>query len=118
MLLIGIHQYPAAIAAGQSLSGPVPMGADTPVGIWMPPAWTPAALTFQVSPDGGTTWLELQDGLGTAVSVIAAAGQFIQLTNYMWRAINMIQIRSGTLAAPVVQVAAAIVVMIGRPEIV
>ena len=118
MFLIGLHQYQATIAAGQSLSGPVPTGADTPVGIWMPPAWTAAGLTFQVSPDGGSTWLDLYDGTGVEVSFVAGANQFIWLTSYMWRGINMVQVRSGTLAAPVAQAAGAVVTLIARPEIV
>lgn len=116
MFLVGIHTYPATIAAGQSLSGPTPTGVDTLVGISMPATWTAASITLQVSPDGGTTWQELYDGAGNEVTITAAAGQFIQLNSYMWRGMNMFQVRSGTLAAPVAQVAAAIVNLIARPE--
>jgi hypothetical protein len=119
MFLIGIHQYPATIAAGQSLSGPVPMGVDTLVGIEMPAAWTAAPLTFQVSPDGGTTWQELYDGAGNEVTILAAsaaAGRFIQMTSYMWRGINMLRVRSGTAGAPVAQSAGAVVTLIGRQK--
>lgn len=116
MFLIGIHSYAATIAAGQSLSGPVATGVDTLVGISMPAVWTAAGLTYQISPDGGTTWQELFDGAGNEITTTAAAGQFIQLTSYLWRGMNMFRIRSGTLAVPVVQVAAAIVTLIARPE--
>ena len=132
-----LNQYGAVIAPGASLSasytflssgmasaspavtGGVAMGADTLVGIWMPAAWVAAALTFQVSPDGGTTWLELFNDSGVAVSITAAAGQFISLvtnSNYTWRGINMLKVRSGTSGSPIIQTGGATVTLIGRPE--
>jgi hypothetical protein len=131
-----LNAYGAVIAAGQSLSagytiassggiaasvatGGVAMGADTLVGIWMPATWVTAALTFQVSPDGGTTWLELFNDSGTAISITAAASQYISLvinSNYTWRGINMLKVRSGTSGAPVVQTGGATVTLLGRPE--
>jgi hypothetical protein len=117
MILIGIHYYQAVIAAGASLSAAVPMGVDTLVGVSMPAAtWTPAQLTLQVSPDGGTTWLELYDGTGNPIAIQGAAGQQIMLTSNLFRSINMFKIRSGTLVAPVVQSAGATITLIGRPE--
>jgi hypothetical protein len=118
MFLIGLHPYSATIAAGQSLSAPTATGVDTLVGISMPATWTAAALTFQISPDGGTTWQELYDGAGNEVTVMAAAGQFIQMTSYMWRGMNLFQIRSGNKSVPVIQFAGVVVTLIGRPEIV
>lgn len=133
-----LNQYGAIIAAGQSLSGSytllasgaaavspavsggVAMGADTLVGIWMPATWVAAALTFQVSPDGGTTWVELFNDGGTAVSITAAASQYISLvtnSNYTWRGINMLKVRSGTSGSPVAQTGGATVTLIGRPEL-
>jgi hypothetical protein len=116
MFLIGIHSYPATIAPGASLSDPVATGVDTLVGISMPATWTTAALTFQVSPDGGTTWQELYDGAGNEVTVTAAANQFIQLTSYLWRGMNMFQVRSGTSGSPVIQSSGAVITLIARPE--
>jgi hypothetical protein len=104
---LNLDDYQAVIAAGQSLSGPVLMGADTLVAISMPSSWVNASLTFQASPDGGTTWQELYDGAGNALS---------GLPSYVWRGINALQVRSGTLAAPVVQTAGATITLIGRPE--
>ncbi len=117
MFLIGLTLNPASIAAGQSLSGPVSLGAFTLVGISMPTAWTTASLTFQASPDGGTTWQDIYDGAGNEVMITAAAQQFVMLPNfpsYDWRGINMLQVRSGTTGAPVNQVAAAVVNLITR----
>ena len=137
-LPLALNQYGATIAAGQSLSsgytyastggvsntiatGGVAMGADTLAAIQMPAVWTAAGITFQVSPDGGTTWCELYDDAGNEVTITSpAAGSFILLNahpSYEWRGVNLLKVRSGTAAAPVPQVAAAIVTLIGRPEI-
>jgi hypothetical protein len=109
-----------AAAASPAITGGVALGADTLVGIWMPATWVTAALTFQVSPDGGTTWVELFNDSGSAISITAAASQFISLvtnSNYTWRGINMLKVRSGTSGSPVVQTGGATVTLIGRPEI-
>ena len=119
MYSVGITLNPAVIAAGQSLSGPCALGALTLVGISMPAAWSTAALTFQVSPDGGTTWQELYDGAGNAVTVQAAAGQFViplAEPSYNWRGINMVHVRSGTAGSPVVQSAGATINLVTRSE--
>jgi hypothetical protein len=120
MFSVGITLNPATIAIGTALSGPVPLGALTLVGISMPAVWTTAALTFQVSPDGGTTWQELYDGAGNEVTIAAAAGQFViplADPSYFWRGINMVQVRSGTSGSPVNQVAAAVVNLVTRSEL-
>lgn len=119
MFSVGITLNPATIASGQALSGPVPLGALTLVGISMPAVWTPAVLTFQVSPDGGTTWQELYDGAGNEVTFTAGAGQFIiplADPSSAWRGINMVQMRSGTAAAPVNQTACAVINLVTRSE--
>jgi hypothetical protein len=106
MLSAAITLQPATIANGASLSGAVAMGPLTLVGISMPATWTAAVLTFQVSPDGGTTWQELYDDSGSEVTFQAAGGRYISIQNYpsyLWRGINMVKVRSGTSAAPVNQ---------------
>ena len=121
MFSVGITLNPVAIAAGASLSAACPLGALTLVGISMPAVWTAAALTFQVSPDGGATWQEMYDGAGNPVTVTAAAGQFVVPVadpSYVWRGINMVKVRSGTAAAPVNQAAAATVNLVTRSEMI
>ena len=98
-----------------SSSGAVPIGAKTLCGIVMPSAWTSAGLSFQVSVDGGTTWLELQS-TSAAVSYTAAASQYIQFDPAPWRGINMIKVRSGTLGAPVAQTGGAVGGLVIRSE--
>lgn len=106
----------ATIAAGQALSGPAALGAKTLVGIVMPSAWTAAGLTFQMSPDGGTTWLEVYSSAGSEIDFTVAASQFIQVDPSTWRGINMVQVRSGTAGAPVNQAAAAVIGLMVRSE--
>lgn len=102
---IGIAPGTALIASGTALSAAVPLGAKQLVGIAMPAAWDAAALTFQVSADGGTTWLEMTTSAGAAVSFTVAGGQFIAIDPAIWRGINMLKLRSGTSGAPVNQTA-------------
>ena len=119
MFSVGITLNPATIAAGTALSGPCALGALTLVGISMPAVWNAAPLTFQVSPDGGVTWQELFDGAGNEVTITAAAGQFViplADPSYLWRGINMVQVRSGTASAPVNQAAGAVVNLVTRSE--
>lgn len=107
----------ATIAAGAALSGAVAIGAKTLVGIAMPSAWTTAGLTFQVSVDGGGTWLELYSDAGSEIDFTVAASQFIQVDPATWRGINMVKVRSGTASAAVNQVAAAVIGLVVRPEL-
>src|SRR4051794_17824191 len=107
MLQTGIRRYPGTITSGTALSSPIAIGADTLEGIAMPAAWTTANITFQTSFDGGTTWLELINDAGTAVTLTgAAAGSFILLATtpkYAWRGVNLIKVRSGTSGSPMNQ---------------
>ncbi len=68
----GLHE--TTIVSGQAVSGDVDLASGTLVGIVMPEAWTAAGLTFQVSVDG-STWSELFDAAGNAISYTVAAGR-------------------------------------------
>lgn len=100
---------PVTIANGASLSGVVGL-IDynlTLVGIQMPAAWTAAALTFQVSVDGGSTWQNLYDGSSErSEAVDAARYQRIDYTKYA--GFTWLKVRSGTAGTPVNQGAARI----------
>jgi hypothetical protein len=114
---IGLTSYPAVIAAGASLSSPTPLGAGVLVGIVMPPVWTAAGLTFQVSADGGATWQELQDGTGAAVGYTVSANIAFNVSGYLWQGFNYLRVRSGTPVAPVNQVAAATITLQTIPSL-
>jgi hypothetical protein len=111
----------ATIAAGAALSAQVNLGKKTLVAIVMPAAWTAADLTFQSSPNGGASFGELYyaDGVSTDAAAemqihAPAAGQFIVLDPTKWRGVNCLTVRSGTSAAPVNQVAQAVLTLVIR----
>lgn len=98
---------PVTIPVGGALSPEINLGAQTLHGIVIPATWTAAELTFQVSIDGGATWHEMNDATATAVSCAVTAGDYAALDPDLWRSINCLKIRSGTLAVPVDQAVAA-----------
>ena len=101
---MSLTQTPVLIGNGTSLSAEIDLGIKVVVGIAMPAAWDAAALTFQGSIDG-VTWIELTTSAGAALSYTVAAGQFIMIDPTLWRGINAIKVRSGTLGTPVNQTA-------------
>ena len=134
----GLAKFGATIGIGTALSvgytyqmptgeqgtvsaGGVAMGGYTIVGILMPPVWTAANITFQVSCDGGATYGNLFDDNGTEIAIASpAVNNFIALANrpaYVWRGINLLKVRSGTSASPVNQAAATTVTLIARAHI-
>lgn len=94
----------AAIANGASLSGVCRPGEKTICAVVMPATWTAAGLSFQVSDDGGTTWYELLDQDGVAVTVASpAAATRYNLSAMDFQSANAFKVRSGTSAVPVAQ---------------
>lgn len=112
---IGIDVINATVANGTALSAEVDLGAKALVGIAMPAAWTAAAMTFQVSADGGATWLELTTTAGAAVNYTVANGQFIAVDPAQWKGINAVKVRSGTSGVPVNQGADRTIGLVVRP---
>lgn len=115
-LVQGIETINATIAINTSLSAAVAIGAKTIVGIAMPAGWDTAAMTFQVSADGGTTWLEMQTTSG-AVSYTVAASQYIAIDPAIWRGVNMVKVRSGTSGSPVTQTVARVIGLVVKSVI-
>ena len=103
MFQVGITLNPAVIAAGASLSAPCALGALTLVGISMPAVWISAPLTFQVSPDGGTTWGNFFTYLGAEVTAVAVASQYLEVDPNIFAAVRSLKLRSGTSGTPVNQ---------------
>lgn len=112
----GIDLITATITSGTSLSAAVPIGAKTLHGIAMPAGWDAAALTFQVSVDGGTTFVEMQSS-SAVVSYTAAAAQYIAIDPTLWRGVNMFKVRSGTSGVSVNQTADRVLTFVVRPVI-
>lgn len=97
----------AVIDSGENLSSAISVGHGWAIAIDMPDAFeddgAPIALTFQGSSDG-VRFLNLYDGLGNEVTIVAAVAQQVLLPRLpcLW-----LKVRSGTAAAPVVQGAGA-----------
>jgi hypothetical protein len=104
-------QTQAIIANGAAVSPQVNLGNGLLIGIRMPATWTAAVLTFQVSPDGGTTWLEMQSS-SAVVSYTVAQGQYIGVDPTIWRGVTALKVRSGTVGSPVNQAQQSIVTLI------
>ena len=113
-MALTIPPFPVTIAAGQSLSPEIDLGQWTLVGIWMPAGWTAAGLSFQTSLDGGATWLEHTTSAGTATLFNVAAGQYVAVDPALFRGVNALKLRSGTLGTPVAQVSNATINLIAR----
>lgn len=103
------HVVTATIAESGNLSGEVDIEGLILVGISMPAAWTAAAITFQGSPDDGSTYQNVYDLAGekTISSSVAIASAMIIFGPSEFIGIGRkLKIRSGTSGTPVSQVAA------------
>jgi hypothetical protein len=110
----------ATIAINGSLSGEVDIGTKSLVGLIVPATWIAASITFQVSPDGGTTWAVLMDpstaGPYTIATVTVTGGlpAAVAVDPTKLRGFVSYKIQSGTNGTPVVQTTAAVVQLITR----
>ncbi len=100
---MGLTTFTVAIASGQSLSSQIDIGPGKLVGILIPAAWTAANMTFQVSPDGGTTWGNFFTYLGAEVTAVAVASQYLEVDPNIFAAVRSLKLRSGTSGTPVNQ---------------
>lgn len=110
------QQVDVTIAAGATgLSGALDLKGMTPVAIQMPGTWVAADITFQVSLDGGVSYLDLYDEAGTEIVVKAAASRVIALNTVAkyWNG-GKIKIRSGTAALAVNQTASRTLILSAR----
>jgi hypothetical protein len=96
------------IAINTALSQAIFLGDGVLCAIQMSAGWDAADLTFQVSDDGGTTWQELRDSSGTAITVASpTAGYRLELDASDFKSAMFLKVRSGTSASPVNQTTAA-----------
>src|SRR5690242_18069352 len=99
---MSLLKVPVTIANSTSLSPAVNVQSTqvsdagrTLVGIQMPASWTSAAITFQCSTDGGTTFQDVYDSAGAEVSITAVQGHYVNLTQGNFAAFDVIKVRSG-----------------------
>ena len=113
---MGVSLIPVTIAAGQSLSPQVDLGALTLVGICFPASWVAANPTFQISPDGGATWFEhyLYTGSESVFGYGAGVATYLALDPNQWRGVYSLKVRSGTPVAPVVQTGSVTLTLVTR----
>lgn len=103
------------IASGASVSGTINLTNTSLIGFITPAAWTTAALNLEVSADG-STWVSAYDAYGSQVGSIAtpvvSAGYAVDVSSLMpWQ---YARFRSGTSAAPVVQVGNRVFTVVTR----
>lgn len=111
------QQISVTIPAGVSgISGAVPLGDKTLVGIVIPANWVTASLSFQASADD-TNFGELLDSTATAIAITSVTGGalvVIALDPTKWRGVRTIKVRSGTSAAPVNQTNSPVLTLLTR----
>jgi len=100
-----INAVTCTIASGATgLSGAARLSGQALCGIQLPATWVAAVITFQVSYDGGTTFVDLYDANDQEVTIAAPTqGHFLALAPGMFPGVTMVKLRSGTSAAPVDQ---------------
>jgi hypothetical protein len=98
----------ATIAAGASLSNSVDCTTKTPQLISVPPNWTAANMTFQMSGDN-TTFYDVVGPDGQEIDMAAVPGTTVTVPGHWAVAAAYIKVRSGSRNFPVKQAAAATV---------
>lgn len=90
------------IANGESLSGAIGLGNQSPVLLIMPAAWTTADVTLQGSQDG-STYNDIYDRNGNEYTITAAAARLILLDVADIPSVRWLKLRSGTTGTAVNQ---------------
>jgi hypothetical protein len=90
------------IAQGESLSDGVDCSAGTIVRITVPPEFTDANMTFQVSTDGNL-YNDLYDADGVEITIAPEPDSAIVVSEHWTRSIAFIKFRSGSRDHPVAQ---------------
>lgn len=114
------HQIlPVTIANGTSQASMVNLHGRRLAAIYMPSAWTAAAITFLAATTPDATALSVVDDGGTEISLTVAVDQFVVLTGTDAEALKACQnlvVRSGTNATPVNQGADRTLYLVLLPE--
>lgn len=91
----------ATIPNGTALSQVIDLKGRAVARIRLPAGWTAANLTFLVDDEAAP--VSYYDDAGVEMTVLAAAARSIRLKPQDWDGVRYLQIRSGTLAVPVLQ---------------
>ena len=115
-----LRKIPVTISSGASLSDAALVGRLHVVGLIFPAAWTAAAVTLAISPDGedvteaAATYYRADDDSGTEISLVWVASTLLPFTPLKFMPAARMKIRSGTAAAAVNQGADRLLYIIGR----
>ena len=94
------------ITAGQSLSSPIDCRSGAPLLLFMPPQWTPARMSYQLSSDN-VNFYDLYDRNAREIAVNVRAGTVVRL-NPEWTESALgcwLKIRSGSSDMATIQAA-------------
>ena len=117
MSLIGCYNVVATILDTASLSDAIELDGNSVVRILMPAAWDAANLTFQVSDDGGTTFVNAYWDWGAELTVTAAASRVIETSPFVCLDhIDQLKVRAGTAGVPVVQSGDRLITFVVGPK--
>jgi len=108
-----VHSVDVVIAEDASLSAAAALKGLALVGVIIPGVWTAAGIAFNVSSDG-TNYNNLYWG-GSAVEEAVLADEHHAMDPVKFLSAKFIKILSGTVAAPVVQVAERTITLVCRP---
>jgi hypothetical protein len=105
------------ILAGNSLSGPVDCSSIGAINfLGMPSDWNGGQVTFQYSPDGGTTFFDLYDFSGREISLDMHLGSMVPPPGGLTIiGSTFLKFRSGHREWPIVQNADRIFTIVGPP---
>lgn len=103
------------IAQDASLSGAANVGEKVVCGLMMPGTWTAADISFQISYDGGATWVALYDDASVIVKVTGpGAGKYLALDPSTFAGVTRVKVQSGVPGAAVNQAAARTLTLVSR----
>lgn len=97
------ESIPVTIAANGSLSGAINLGGLRLFAVVAPANWSSSKITLQMSPDGGSTWVDVYDANGNEVFGTAEPSRCIAFDPKYFSSIQYLRLRSGTSATPVAQ---------------
>src|SRR5262245_9891152 len=95
--------YSATITAGTALSDAIDLSVGTASLIFLPPTWTPALLSFQVSPDN-ISFADLVDLDMREISINVTPATAIH-ANWIPVGVGWLKFRSGSRGNPIIQTA-------------
>lgn len=85
----------ATIANGATNGiGEIELSGRHVVGLAMPSAWTAADIAFDISMDGGSTWLPIHDKDGAEIKLTVAASRYVAIPPALLPGMGRMRLRS------------------------